>query len=87
MKWHLTFRLNDNFDKSRLGVITVGGFGGDESKLERFDDDKRGRSDIWIGNDFRTGITSVLTRNLGLKIQISIVNFNIFKLTQVMDLV
>lgn len=62
----LTFRLNDNFDKSRLGVITVDAFGG-ESKLERFDDDKRGRSDIWIGNDFRIGITSVFTRNLGLK--------------------
>ena len=71
----LTLRLNDNFDKSRLGVITVCALGGGDN--ERFDDDKRGRSDIWIGNDFRTGITSVFIRNFGLKIQISTDNLTI----------
>jgi hypothetical protein len=44
----LTLRLNDNFDKSRLGVTTVDPFGGElnELILGRLDKDKRGRSGI-----------------------------------------
>ncbi len=49
------FKLNDNFDKSWLGGIA-----------DEFDEDKRGSSGIWIGNDFRVGIISVFTRNIGL---------------------
>ena len=43
----LTFKVKDNFDRSRLGVIVLVGFGGGngESKVAR-SDDKRGRSEI-----------------------------------------